>query len=393
MAQDLIVFSHIRWHESERRPQQIIRRLAAEGRVFYLEEPLQREHPEPHLEVQELLPNLFLCQPQTPERVVGFHETQLPYLDHLLAQLIEDYGIDDWVAWFYTPTAEPLMHDYQPLAVVYDCMGELHGRLHRPGKAYLPEREVDLLQAADLVFTDSSSVQRALQGKHDQVFCFLDGVDQAHFRPVQPPPEPPQQASLPHPRLGYFGSLDRRLDRELLATLAAAHPDWQLVMIGPVTHLEDEEALPQAPNIHYPGPEKFGDLPAFMSHWDLCILPWVCNEATQWASPVRLLEFLATEKPVVSTPIAGLTDQLTPLLYLADSPDAFIRACEQALVETAEAREQRLTGVRQVLEEGRWERTVPRMQQLLQQAVAQNRQRRTRRPAVSTPIPAATRRT
>src|SRR5690606_24909056 len=237
------------------------------------------------------------------------------------------------------------------------------------------------------------SVQRALQGKHDQVYCFLDGVDQAHFRPAQPPPEPPQQAGLPHPRLGYFGSLDRRLDRELLAALAAAHPDWQLVMIGPVTHLEDEEALPQAPNIQYPGPEKLGDLPAFMSHWDVCILPWVCNEATRWASPVRLLEFLATEKPVVSTPIAGLTDQLTPLLYLADSPEAFVRACEQALVETAEAREQRLTGVRQVLEEGRWERPVPRMRQLLQQAVAQNRQRRTRRPAVSTPIPAATRRT
>ncbi len=108
-----------------------------------------------------------------------------------------------------------------------------------------------------------------------------------HFaRARQPLPDPADQAEIPHPRLGFFGVIDERLDLDLLAGVADARPDWQLVMIGPVVKI-DPAVLPQRPNIHYLGGKAYADLPAYLAGWDVALLPFARNEATRFISPTK----------------------------------------------------------------------------------------------------------
>src|SRR5581483_7719013 len=110
----------------------------------------------------------------------------------------------------------------------------------------------------------------------------------AHFRKARKEiSEPEDQANIPHPRLGFFGVIDERLDQELLAGIADARPDWQIVIIGPVVKIDPAE-LPRRANIHYLGGKAYQDLPAYLSGWEIAMLPFARNDSTKFISPTRL---------------------------------------------------------------------------------------------------------
>ena len=159
----------------------------------------------------------------------------------------------------------------------------------------------------------------------------------AHFGLArQPIPEPADQHGIPRPRIGFFGVLDERLDRELLADIAQRSPGWQFVIIGPVAKIDPSD-LPSCPNIHYLGPKSYKDLPNYIAGWDVAMLPFARNEATRFISPTKTPEYLAAGRPVVSTSIA---DVVVPygrdgLARIADTPDLFIEAIRAALCEPA----------------------------------------------------------
>ena len=148
--------------------------------------------------------------------------------------------------------------------------------------------------------------------------------------------QPAAQAGIPHPRLGFFGVIDERLDIELLDRIAEARPDWQLVMIGPVVKIEPA-TLPRRPNIHYLGAKSYQELPAYLSGWDVALLPFARNESTRFISPTKTPEYLAAGRPVVST---SIRDVVRPygqqgMVRIADSVAEFIAAVEAALDEEA----------------------------------------------------------
>ena len=120
-----------------------------------------------------------------------------------------------------------------------------------------------------------------------------------------------------------------------LGELAARHPGWQFVMLGPVVKIDPRD-LPQAPNLHYVGMQPYAALPAFMAHWDAGLLPFAHNDATTFISPTKTPEYLAAGLPVIST---GIRDVIRPygeqeLVRIADGADAFSAACAAALAET-----------------------------------------------------------
>ena len=100
---------------------------------------------------------------------------------------------------------------------------------------------------------------------------------------------------IPHPRIGFFGVIDERLDRDLVAEVARQRPDWQLILVGPVVKI-DPESLPRAPNIHYLGGKKYDDLPRYIANWDAAMMPFARNEATRFISPTKTPEYLAAGK-------------------------------------------------------------------------------------------------
>ncbi|HEY7612743.1 MAG TPA: glycosyltransferase, partial [Gemmatimonadales bacterium] len=295
-------------------------------------------------------------------------------ISRLLHELIRREEIVDPVAWVYTPMAEPLLDAVAPALVVYDCMDELSLFLGAPPD--LVRLEDALLQRADLVFTGGVSLYEAKRARHDRVYCFPSSVDRDHFgraKPsANPPAEPADQASLPHPRLGFFGVLDERLDLALLDALARAHPDWQIVMVGPTVKI-DPAILPRHPNIHYVGQRPYEELPSYLAGWDVCLLPFALNEATRFISPTKTLEYMAAERPIVSTPIADVVRSYADIVYLAQSPAAFVAACERALAAPAGERGARTERARAVLARTSWDATAGSMERLMDEPSSSER--------------------
>src|SRR3954469_3656706 len=349
---DLIVFSHLRWNSVFQRPQQLISRIAATNRVFFIEEPIYDSEAAPSLEITSPTRNLFVCQPHTPIAEPGFGNQQIEILGDVLEHFVREHRIGSHVAWLYTPMAAPLLSCLSPDVVVYDCMDALDSFLNAP--AALKQREQDLLNRADLLFTGGPSLYRRLEARHHAVHCFPSSVDANHFGKATQVDEPADQSSLPHPRLGFFGVIDERCGLNLLEAVATRRPEWQIIMIGPIAKIDDAK-LPRRPNLHYLGKRDYELLPHYVAGWDVCLMPFAINEATRFISPTKVLEYMAAERPIVSTRITDVADPYGHIVSIADTEDEFIAACEAALHESEEAKQHRTTAMRRVVSGTSWD--------------------------------------
>jgi protoporphyrinogen oxidase/glycosyltransferase involved in cell wall biosynthesis len=368
----VIVFCHLRWDFVFQRPQHLMTRLAQYHNIVFIEEPVYQEG-ESYLKTYTPAPNITVVQPHTPVQAAGFHDDQIPVLQPLLAKLASSG--ENPIVWFYTPMALPLLQSLHPSLVVYDCMDELSAFKNAPKQ--LLQRETALLNIADVVFTGGPSLYEAKKTRHANAHCFASSVDVAHFaRALDRATSHPEQGAIPAPRLGFYGVIDERFDTELLGKLAAAHPEWQLVMVGPVLKI-DPLALPKAPNIHYLGQHSYDDLPRFLAGWDLALLPFALNESTRFISPTKVLEYMAAELPIVSTAITDVKKPYAHVVAVADDHDAFIRACEAVLAQSPEARSANVEAMRAVVANTSWDRTVEDMVALMRAASHGNKEKRT----------------
>ncbi len=362
----IIAFSHLRWDFVYQRPQHILSRLAQNRRMFYVEEPLPDPSGVLSWERSQLAPQVTVLRPRTPEEKPGFNDRQMPHLRRLISQLVKEENIQDPLVWFYTPLALPLAAEVGPVATIYDCMDELSAFLGAPPE--LIQTEEQLLQRADVVFTGGPSLFRAKQNRHPSVHCFPSSVDSKHFATSKTAAEPTDQASFPHPRLGFYGVIDERMDLGILDALATSHPEWQIVMVGPIVKI-DPSTLPKRPNLHFLGQRSYDTLPNYLAGWDVCLLPFAQNEATKFISPTKTLEYMAAEKPIVSTPITDVADPYGHIVYLGASPAEFVAACEKALASSDLEHGERVEKMRDILSKTSWDSTAEAMEEHLARIV------------------------
>jgi UDP-galactopyranose mutase len=304
--------------------------------------------------------------PHLPENLseAEIDAAQKTFLNNLLAE----HHIQRYICWYYTPMAVGFTHHLKPLAIVYDCMDELSAFKNAPPT--LRDREAHLFQRADLVFTGGQSLYEAKRDQHPNVYAFPSSVDVAHFAQARNlTTDPADQANIPHPRLGFYGVIDERMDLELLAGIADARPDWHIVMIGPVVKINPEN-LPQRANIHYLGAKQYQELPAYLTGWDLAILPFARNESTRFISPTKTPEYLAAGKPVVST---SIRDVMRPygqqgMVHIADTVSEFMVAADIAMQMDLQASGW-LSRVDAFLEQISWDRTWASMLKLIEEAI------------------------
>ncbi|ONF95104.1 UDP-galactopyranose mutase precursor [Sphingomonas jeddahensis] len=326
----LICFSHLRWRFVFQRPQHLMSRFAATYRVIFWEEAV---HPEgcatPALQIDEDEANgVTILTPALPRGLSPAEEDAAlgALLDAQLASLPPVA-----VRWYYTPMMLPFSAHVAAECTVYDCMDELAAFKNPP--AGLLDRERELLAAADVVFTGGSSLYEAKKDRHDNVHAFPSSIDVAHFGAARGAvAEPEDQARIVGPKLGFCGVVDERMDVDLLAALADAHDDWSIVVIGPVVKI-DPAALPQRRNLHFLGARDYAELPAYMSGWDVALMPFALNEATRFISPTKTPEYLAAGLPVVSTAIVDVVRHYGALeaVRIAGTAEDFVTACEAAI--------------------------------------------------------------
>lgn len=378
---DLVVFSHLRWDFVFQRPQHLLSRAARERRVFFVEEAVHGAIAVPRLNVTLDPSGVVVCVPQLP-----FGTSEEAGLE-MTAALIDGFlrleQSREYVLWFYTPMALPAANRLRPRAIVYDCMDELSNFKFAP--PVLRERELELLDRADVVFTGGQSLWEAKRTQHANCFAMPSSVDAPHFaRARRGLREPEDLAAIPHPRVGFCGVVDERMNLELLAGVASALPDVHFVILGPVVKI-DPNGLPHGENLHYLGQKSYDVLPRYLAHWDVAMMPFAINDSTRFISPTKTPEYLAAGKPVVSTPIRDVVSPYADLdlVLIGHDIPSFAAAVRAVLEEDQSERRSRADAF---VGEMSWDVTWRKMEDAISSCVAR-RSRLGLSPATGVPRP------
>jgi UDP-galactopyranose mutase len=149
-------------------------------------------------------------------------------------------------------------------------------------------------------------------------------------------------------------------------------PDWSFVMVGPVVKISEDE-LPRRDNIHYLGGKTYDQLPAYLSGWDVALMPFAMNESTAFISPTKTPEYLAGGRPVVSTPVRDVVRHYGKLqgVRIAAGAEAFAAACDDMLAMVRSGDSEWLAEADLMLSSASWDTTQARMAGLIAELLGQ----------------------
>lgn len=368
---DLVVASHLRWNFVWQRPQQLLSRLANYHRILFVEEPVYAPEGVESLTAMmtEVLPGVVTLTPQVRAEQCGDTPLWLwPCRDEITRQVREALRALDFrvrALWLYTPTPDFMVDAVTPDMLVYDVMDELANFKFAPPQ--LKANEKRLLGQSAVVFTGGASMYESKKHINPNTHLFASGVDGRHYAQAcnSDTAIPEWMDNIPGPRATYIGVIDERLDYDLIAKMAAAYPNVQFLMCGPVVKVDPAD-LPQAPNLHYPGQQQYADLPRILKGTDICLMPFAMNDATKFISPTKTLEYMATHRPIVSTPIADVVRFYSDIVFLADDHEGFIAQVGAALNEPAEERARKQKREEKILAEQAWDAIAENMETLMQ---------------------------
>ncbi|MBO2012431.1 glycosyltransferase family 1 protein [Hymenobacter negativus] len=367
---DLVCFAHLHWDFVWQRPQHLLSRFAQHGRVFYVEDAFYHNDDliEPHVEIKDRNNGVKVVVVHLPQRLRHDENAADQAQFETLSHYFNEQGVTNYIFWYYTPMALGKSRQFTPKLTVYDCMDELAAFKFAPPE--LRNREQELFGKADLVFTGGHTLYESKREQHPDAHPFPSSIDKAHFGLARGPlAEPADQAGIAHPRIGFFGVVDERLDIELLRELSQQHPEWQFVIIGPVVKI-DPAILPRTPNVHYLGGKDYKELPSYLKGWEVATLLFADNESTKFISPTKTPEYLAAGNPVVSTPIRDVVRPYGDLnlVQIADNAVDFGKAISKALTQREDADWRQRTD--DYLATISWDQTWQQMVDLMQTRLA-----------------------
>ncbi len=369
----IVVFSHLRWGFVWQRPQQFLSRLARRHRILFVEEPLfdLPEGQQPRHDLHQVMPNVTVVAPHfSPSGRKD--RTLTSRLREMTRQAIEaineDGEFDQPLLWYYSPmdSAWSLGH-FASRGIVYDCMDELSQFTVRTPA--LIQQEARLIRHADVIFAGGHELGEKKRAQHHSVHTFGCGVEYQHFSRASDPRTiaPPDIDFMDHPIIGWFGVVDERVDYGLVGEMARQRPDWSFAMIGPVVKI-DPNLLPHSPNLFWLGSRDYQALPSYCRAFDVCMMPFALNKATQFINPTKALEYMACGKPIVSTPVRDVVRQWTDIIRIAATPLEFVECIEAAL--QAGPDDQRVTRGKELAQSCSWDSTVSQLQSLIDQALS-----------------------
>lgn len=258
----------------------------------------------------------------------------------------ERLGFTRPVLWTYSPLAADYLGKLNERAVCYDCVDDyLEQDYYAKGTGTdVAGRERQLLQAANLLlFTWEGLAKKKGCFDDPRTYCVGNAADYGLFARATciDLSRPLDLVDTGRPVVGFFGAIDdSKVDGELLMQLATRHPEWELVLIGPVRNFRLHTKLRARPNIHFLGVKQQRELPEYLRFFDVCMIPYVQNEYTSQLYSLKLHEYFAAGKPVVSTDLPFI-HQFSKHLYVSTSVDEFCTNIERALGEDVEAAERR----------------------------------------------------
>lgn len=254
--------------------------------------------------------------------------------------------IQNSLLWLNPHDAVHMTGKMKEAAVIYDITDDWSQITQSPKLKFLTIRQdAELCRRADAVIVCSQQLLELKKPLSSNLHLIPNGVDAQHYAGVLDRSQalPEAAARWSKPVLGYTGTIHPdRVDVPLLEEIAKQLQSGTLVLIGP-NHIEatEKQRFAHTGRVVFKDAIPYCQIPAYMRAFDVCITPHRISAFTESLNPIKLWEYLASGKPVVSTPVAGFRD-FPDLVYLADDASTFIAAIEKALNEDASRCELRM---------------------------------------------------
>lgn len=279
-----------------------------------------------------------------------------------LRRVYRELGLEPTICWTYlTNTVDmPLPGD---VTLVYDCADEHTAFPGLINKETVSRMERELFARAGASLASARELYQRKKEFAPGLVVVPNGADVVHFNSVLKPElaVPEDVASLPRPVVGYVGAVSAWLDQEMLTAAARAHPEWSYVLIGPVD--TDVSSLAALPNVRLLGRRNYSLLPAYLKGFDVTVIPFKINELTRGVNPVKLYEYLAAGRPVVSSDLPEVRP-FGPVVAVARDPGEFVKKVEEELAgDSPEKVARRL----RVAEENSWEARAAAAEEVIEQ--------------------------
>ena len=343
----MVYFGNDWFAENRTSSHHIARRLAAVVPVLYVETPGIRAPQASGRDLRKLWrklstalapprkvhDKLYLATiPQIPFRrlpLVGLANRWLG--QYLTRRATRKLGFERLLSWFVVPHPGGLAKRLGEKLAIYYCIDD-YAAFPGMDAAAIQKADNQLTEKADVVFVASPALVDAKRALNANVHFSPHGVDYDLFAQASDPAVEPAEGTraLRHPVIGYFGVLGDWIDYDLLVYLARARPEWTFLFVGYAAG--DVGRLRECANVVLAGPKPYEELPRWAKAFDVAIYPNLLTRQTKHANPLKIREYLATGKPIVSitTPV---TIRFADLLYLADTPEDYLAAIERALAE------------------------------------------------------------
>lgn len=317
-GQEIVCLSSQDWGDLWTRKQRFMQRFARQGnRVLYVELEaslaslgLLRADPGRALRwlagPRLVAPNLYVATlpPVLPcfQMSRAINTLNNAGLAPLLRRWVRGLGFRRPILWTYNPYSESLVGRLGEAFAVYDCVDELSAARGLVRRETVRELERRLLEKVRVVIVTHENLYRSKRASRRDVYLVPNGAEVEHFRKAARPETPvaAEMQALLRPVIGFLGSIQYWIDFDLLRFLALARPAWSFVLIGPRGRLAEVEKIERLANVHLLGRKRYEELPSYLKAFDVCLNPYVVDETAKHCSPLKLYEYLASGKPVVS---------------------------------------------------------------------------------------------
>jgi glycosyltransferase involved in cell wall biosynthesis len=243
-------------------------------------------------------------------------------------------GVGNSVLWVYAPDAGRIVGKLGESASMYYCADDWAASDQWWNRASdIRERESELASKVDLIVGTSNKIVHKWTQAHKSAILVSNGADVHSFKRARNVDLeiPADLRAVPKPRIGYVGFVDGRFDVHLYENISSLRPDWSFVIVGPVNERNlNLSLLRQRPNVHFLGPRSRAELPGYLKGFDVCTIPYICNTLSESIFPLKLFEYLAAGRPIVTTPLPELLP-FVDYIRMAGTPERFREGIELSL--------------------------------------------------------------
>ena len=345
---DFVCIASTRWDYIWQRPQQLMKIISENNRVLFF----NHSFPVAYKDIKEKLDDPTLWKKRLTKineklwvfSTIHLSPTETEYLPSDISYKEFNYKIKNQALHYLLDKldfVEPIIltnlgesikyiGDIPDSIICYDCIDDFSSFTWSEEETIILEEE--LCERSDIIFTTAENLYHKMKQVNDKTYILPNAVDYYHFSQATKNDRVMEELSgLSEPIIGFVGAFYEWIDEELLNFLADENQDWSFVFIGPVQSGEGEEIV-ERKNVTFLGIKDYDILPDYISQFNVCLIPFKINSITLSANPIKMWEYLATGKPIVSTPIPEVA-RYEDVIYIGKDKIDFLAKIEEALEE------------------------------------------------------------